>query len=220
MQKQAIYYQEDRRVMTAFLPEEYNKVLEIGCGEGNFTRNLKPGCEIWGVEVNSAAGKVALQNMKHVLIGRYDQVADTLPNKYFDLIICNDVIEHMEDHDSFFHAIKEKMKPQGYLIGSIPNVRFYRNLYELLLKKDWRYVDSGILDSTHLRFFTEKSLRRALAASAYRVEKFEGINSARHGSSGFKRILKEVFFGIVLIVTFGTYRDIQFLQFGFRVKQV
>lgn len=184
-----------------------------------FHKNLRTGSEIWGVELNNAEAQKASQTMQNVLIGKYDEVADKLPDEYFDLVICNDVIEHMENHDAYFDSIKKKLTPEGRLIGSIPNGRYYLNLYELLFKKDWRYRDQGLLDSTHLRFFTERSLKRTLEDHAFDIDKFEGINSAKHSPSILKRIMKEVFFYSVSIITLGLYRDIQYPQFGFRVQK-
>lgn len=86
-----------------------------------------------------------------------DRTAAALPDQHFDMVICNDVIEHMVDHDHFLEHIKTKMRPGACIVGSIPNVRHLTALFKLLVAKDWPYSASGILDRTHLRFFTENS---------------------------------------------------------------
>ena len=163
--------------MSKFLPDTHARVLEVGCGAGGFYDHLRQPCEVWGVEPNPQAAKAAALKMHRVLVGRYDLLADQLPDQYFDMIVCNDVIEHMDDHDAFLEAIKKKMRPGGCIVGSIPNVRHITALFKLLITKDWKYSESGILDRTHLRFFTEKSLRRTLLEHGYAIEKFSGVGS-------------------------------------------
>ena len=92
MNDQQNYYQSSRLEVTHLLPKEYERVLEIGCAEGNFRANLKRKCECWGIEPVKAAAKIASQKLDKVLIGTYDDVFDELPEDFFDLVICNDVI--------------------------------------------------------------------------------------------------------------------------------
>jgi len=203
------YHRGHRPEMAPLLPAEYQHVLEIGCGEGAFAGSLKPGCEIWGVEMHEASTKIASQRLHRVLIGTYDAVQPELPENYFDLVICNDVIEHLPDHDAFFESVSGKLREGGYLVASIPNMRYYYCLRELLLRKEWVYRDQGIMDRTHLRFFTERSIRRTLAEHGFSIEAFKGINRLR----GSKRVLRALFF---VVLTLGYYADILYQQFGFR----
>jgi 2-polyprenyl-3-methyl-5-hydroxy-6-metoxy-1,4-benzoquinol methylase len=195
--------------MAEFLPHHYHKVLEIGCGEGGFAACLNAGCEIWGVEMHESSASIASQRIHRILIGSYDAVQQDLPENYFDLVICNDVIEHMPDHDAFFDSIGGKLRDGGYLVASIPNMRYYYCLRELLLRKEWVYRDQGVMDRTHLRFFTERSIRRTLSDHGFSVESLRGINGLR----GAKRVLRAMFF---VVLTLGYYSDILFQQFGFR----
>lgn len=219
MGKSNNYYLGARPEVTDFLPEYYTKVLEIGCGEGNFSNNLTQTCEYWGIEPVKETAEIARNNLFKVLNGRYEDVQTELPNNYFDLIICNDVIEHMVDHDQFLEDIKQKLLPGACLVGSIPNVRFIGNLIELLFKRDWQYRDEGILDRTHLRFFTEKSLKRSFTKHKYKIDMFHGINSALPKLRSLKKIIKYLLFRLTEIITLGGTRDIKYLQFAFRIKQ-
>ena len=72
----------------------------------------------------------------------FDDAEPKLPLGFFDVVICNDVIEHMADHASFFGTVAKFIAP-GMIIGSIPNVRHYVNMVEYLVKKDWCYSDVG-----------------------------------------------------------------------------
>jgi 2-polyprenyl-3-methyl-5-hydroxy-6-metoxy-1,4-benzoquinol methylase len=101
---------------------------------------------------------LAGEKLSTILIGSVEEQLDSLPDDYFDCIICNDIIEHLADPWKVMSSLKRKISPNGFFVCSIPNVLFWKNLYELLIKRDWKYVDSGILDKTHLRFFTKKVL--------------------------------------------------------------
>lgn len=206
------YYQNYRSEMQPLLPENYTRVLEIGCGEGYFRTHLKLEHEYWGVEPTTEIAHRAKEKLDKVLIGTYDEVADHLPSGYFDLVICNDVIEHMTDHDQFLQAIKSKMKPGGCLVASIPNVRHILNLYEVLVKKDWQYKNAGILDRTHFRFFTQKSLERIIVDNGYQADQFIGINGYR-GDSFILRLFS-------YFVILGLGQDTRFLQFGIRIRPI
>jgi 2-polyprenyl-3-methyl-5-hydroxy-6-metoxy-1,4-benzoquinol methylase len=205
------YYQNSRGEVAPFLPPSYSKVLEVGCGDGAFSVNLDSRCEHWGVEPVAEAAARASLRLHKVLGGTFQEVAGRLPDGYFDLVVCNDVIEHMPDHDEFLRTIKTKMTAAGYLVGSIPNVRHARHLYHLLVEKDWRYAGAGTLDRTHLRFFTEKSWRRALGEHGFIVEKCQGITPATQW--GNRLVIR-----LIELMTLGYYGDIGFFQFGFRAR--
>lgn len=87
--------------MVRFLPVAYSRVLEIGCADGEFRQNLTGEHEYWGVEPVRSAANTASKRLDNVLVGTYAEVEGDIPNDYFDLVICNDVIEHMVDHDKF-----------------------------------------------------------------------------------------------------------------------
>ena len=222
----ATYFHANRGVMASFLPADYARVLEVGCAAGGFSTHLTRPCEIWGIEPNGQAAELARSRLHKVLRGFYSDVAAELPDNYFDLVICNDVIEHMPDHDQFLEEIRTKMKPSGCIVGSIPNIRHVTALFKLLVARDFPYANSGILDRTHLRFFTQKSLLRAFRQHGYIVEDMRGIGSVIvHGLSRpdnplapWKNTLFKLASASVVLLTLGFYWDTQFPQFGFRVR--
>jgi 2-polyprenyl-3-methyl-5-hydroxy-6-metoxy-1,4-benzoquinol methylase len=210
------YYADARSEMIAFLPPVYLRVLEVGCGAGAFGRRLPRVVETWGVEPVREVAREAQRYLTRVLCGRYEDVEGSLPAAYFDLVVCNDVIEHMTDHDRFLASVRGKLRVGGHLVGSIPNVRYYKVLYGLVMERDWQYADDGVLDRTHLRFFTERSLVRALQEHRFEVELLRGICSAtEHGRS----LLKRAVFGTAAVLSFGGLSDIRFRQFAFRASR-
>lgn len=210
------YYRNLRPEVAALLPSSYSKVLEVGCGAGTFRSNLTRPCEYWGIEPVPEVARLAKTRLDKVLVAPADQALERLPDRYFDLVICNDVLEHMLHPDSFLRAIKPKFAAQGaHLVGSIPNVRYIFNLNHLIRYKDWQYTDSGTLDRTHFRFFTEKSLKRMLIEVGFEIEAFAGINAVPTISVSSMRKFASSAFWTVVISILGA--DTRFLQFGFRL---
>jgi SAM-dependent methyltransferase len=212
------YYGNRRGEMHTLLPDRRGRILEIGCGEGRFSTAIDNVTELWGVEPDPEAAAVAARSMQRVLTGTYETVQTELPNRYFDLVICNDVIEHMTDHDAFLVAIKQKIAPGGVIVGSVPNVRYFKNLLDLLVLKDWHYKDTGILDRTHLRFFTLKSLRRSLIEAGYGIDVLRGINPNLRFQPDLRHLLYVVFGALVIAGTTGHARDIGCMQIAFRAR--
>ena len=83
---------------------------------------------------------------------------DLFPGKVFDLILILDTLEHLLTPWNFLKKIKSKLSDNGSIVISIPNIRHYSIIINLFIKGEWEYEESGILDNTHLRFFTKKSL--------------------------------------------------------------
>ena len=200
------YYQNKRHEIYGMVPLSAKRILEIGCAAGGFRLNFPEDIEYWGVEpVHDAAEQARQKNMK-VLCGIYDEVCDQVPTAYFDVVVCNDVIEHVPDPESFLVSLKSKLAPNGILIGSVPNVRFWGNLINLLLKRDWKYEDNGVLDRTHIRFFTNKSFRRLIRNTGFGLVRMAGIESKK------MKVLKVLFSPFLLFVGF----DICDMQFMFK----
>jgi 2-polyprenyl-3-methyl-5-hydroxy-6-metoxy-1,4-benzoquinol methylase len=211
-----IAYRQQREEMLALLPARYARVLEIGCDEGDFAARLQG--EVWGVEPDAQAAAVAAGRLHRVLVGTFAAMRDALPRGYFDVVVCNDVIEHMADHDHFLREIGAHIAPGGVLVGSVPNMRHYRALFELLVLRDWDYRDTGVLDRTHLRFFTARSLRRSLERAGFQIERFQGINGGIRWTSSRHHLPHALFGWALIVLTLGRWRDIRFMQFGFRAR--
>lgn len=199
------YYKNERKEMLAFIPKCSNKILEVGCGDGAFGSLLKKEreAEVWGVEISEAAARSAYANIDNVLLGNYEQEVRGIPNNYFDCVVFNDSLEHFVDPWLALEKSKAYLKDRGVIVASIPNVRYAPNIYKLLIKKDWHYGVSGILDKGHLKFFTQKSIKRLFEESGYKLLKMQGIN--RHQSWKLD---------LIDIVFLNQCNDMKFMQFA------
>lgn len=194
------------------------KVLEIGCGEGRFCTQIDDAAEIWGVEPHQPSAEIAKERMDIVLATMFNDAKSKLPFRHFDLVICNDVIEHMTDHDSFLAEIADYMSDDALLVGSLPNVRYHDNLFNLLVKRDWEYQDWGILDRTHFRFFTFGSARRALERAGFDVILMRGLNAFPISGTSLGSIARRVFAYGIRLLSLGHAADTKYLQIGFLAR--
>ena len=206
--KESAYYEQPRPEMLAFLPEKITRSIEFGCSTGLFSKTVKEqkGSEAWGVDMDEQAIAIAAGRLDRALAGDVFDIICQLPENSFDCVICNDFLEHLAYPDKFLLNVKRILTPGGSLVCSLPNVRYWKNVRELLFEKDWRYRDAGILDNTHLRFFTKKSMIRLMVNNGYKVELIKGINPNN----------KSLRFIIPNLLTLGKHRDMQYLQFGIR----
>ncbi len=204
------YYHGQRNEMLEFIPVNAVRILEVGCGEGGFAKLLKSinnELEIWGVEINPEAAEKGKDIFKEIFVGDVFKYMDKLPDDYFDCIIFNDVIEHVVDPYSLLTAMKRKLSPAGVISCSIPNIRHYNELFSLVFKKQWRYEDAGILDRTHLRFFTGRSIREMFDELGFDMVKMKGLNRSTHRT-----------INIINIISLGWLSDTLYLQYGCQVK--
>jgi 2-polyprenyl-3-methyl-5-hydroxy-6-metoxy-1,4-benzoquinol methylase len=201
------YHNRTRKEMLPFIPVNARSILDVGCGEGNFGEQLvQMGKNVWGIEPHIDSFLISLQKLKGSFNGTFldfifarqrpqaHPSTDVILSQRFDCIVFNDVLEHLADPWGALGAAKDILSPGGCVVASIPNVRYYKILKQLLFKKDWRYVDQGILDRTHLRFFTHKSIIRLFDASGYQVEMIRGINKS---STPVVSILNVILFNLL-----------------------
>jgi 2-polyprenyl-3-methyl-5-hydroxy-6-metoxy-1,4-benzoquinol methylase len=175
----------ERREVVPFVPPT-TRLLDVGCGNGAFgALFVDQGTHVHGVEPNPRAAEVAAERLSAVTVGHYP--AD-FPGGSFDCIVFNDVLEHMTDPAAALDAAKGHLAPGGTIVASVPNVRNVDVLAPLILRGRWDYAGWGILDRTHLRFFTKATMRELFESAGYFVERQEAINDGT--GSGKRRALR------------------------------
>lgn len=198
------YYQSGRGEMLDLVPATAKRVLELGCGSGAFGQALKARGveEVVGIELQAEPAAEAARKLDRVIVANVDLAFPELPLEYFDCIVCNDVLEHLVDPWSVLRKLAASLKPRGVVVASIPNVRHHKLVRRLFWSGQWRYEDAGILDRTHLRFFTRETAMELLVTAGLEVEHVVGLN--RSSLPGWMRLLN----------VGGRFTDMQFIQFG------
>lgn len=174
------YFSHQRVELLEFLPEQYSTVLDVGCGDGSFLELLEgDNRELWGIELVEKQANRAKAKFNNIFSGSVEDNLSNLPENHFDVVFFNDVLEHLSDPYGVLDQIKKYLKKDGVVISSIPNIRYHSALISLLFKKDWKYESHGIMDKTHLRFFTKKSIQRMYQEAGYNIIAQKGINLSR-----------------------------------------
>jgi SAM-dependent methyltransferase len=185
-----------RTDLIELVPEGTRRILDVGCGVGKTGQMLRERGfeEIFAVEVNPHAAQQAKSYYREVIIGDIEK--DVLPfsRGFFDCILYGDVLEHLIDPWKVLKNQKEILKDDGVIICSIPNIRYYKILKSLILNGRWEYVDLGILDRTHLRFFTLKTIETMFQETGYEIKK---LIRKKRCSKTMKFINRLVFNGLV-----------------------
>ena len=169
--KQDWYYAFVRRDIEPLLPASAPRVLEIGCGGGGTLDWLKQsGRAQWtaGIELSSEAAAIASTRVDDVRCGDANVLLEQFPQDSFDLILCLDVLEHLVDPWEALSKIQGLLRPGGRIITSLPNVRHHSVVLPLLLRGRWEYRDAGIMDRTHLRFFSRQGIAGLMRGAGLR----------------------------------------------------
>jgi glycosyltransferase involved in cell wall biosynthesis/2-polyprenyl-3-methyl-5-hydroxy-6-metoxy-1,4-benzoquinol methylase len=165
------YYNFVRPELLALVPHDARRVLEIGCGAGRLGEALKArqACGVTGIELNPAAAEEAQLRLDRVVMADVESLDPDFQAGQFDCIVCGDVLEHLRDPARLLRRLHEWLSPDGCLVASIPNVA-HRSVLAQLLRGDWNYEPAGLLDATHLRFFTRRSVEKLFYRSRFDVE--------------------------------------------------
>lgn len=153
------------------------RVLEIGCGFGETgALALSSGkCASYSaVEICEDAAAKAKLKITEVVAGNIESVNLPWGEKCFDVLILSEVLEHLVDPWSVLRKIRPLMKPGARVFASSPNVSHF-SVLRMLLRGDWTLGDSGLMDRTHLRWFTPRSYRELFESTGYRVDSVQEL---------------------------------------------
>jgi 2-polyprenyl-3-methyl-5-hydroxy-6-metoxy-1,4-benzoquinol methylase len=143
-------------------------VLDVGCSAGALGRRLaEAGAVVDGIEHDPDAAAEARRWYREVHVGDVETMGISLGGPY-DAVLCADVIEHLRAPEALLRCLRPLLAPNGRLVISTPNIANW-SMRLLHLAGRWDYQDRGIMDKTHLRFFTRRTLEALIETAGYQV---------------------------------------------------
>lgn len=173
---------DDAHSLLMRLVPPHSRVLELGCASGYLSGYMEQrlGCTVTGLEFDPAAVQIAATRMSHAYVADLDQ-PDALdlaaPTAPFDGLLAAAILEHLKYPEALLQRAKTLLKPGAWVIVSLPNIAHW-NVRLKLLRGRFDYADYGIMDRTHVHFYTVDTGRRLLEDQGYRVEAVHIAGSA------------------------------------------
>jgi 2-polyprenyl-3-methyl-5-hydroxy-6-metoxy-1,4-benzoquinol methylase len=172
-QKDDDYFSNPRIELVELINRTDLKILEIGCGRGaTGKRLLETGKakSLIGIEMIADNASIARSIYDEVYVGDVERMTFDWRVKDFDCFVLGDVLEHLTDPWGLLKRLRPFLADDGIVVASVPNVKHWPVIANLILHDDWRYAESGVLDATHLRFFTRSTAVRLFSENGYAVE--------------------------------------------------
>ncbi len=205
----AMIFTGDRAELLTLIPANAREILDIGCSAGDVGAALKTRqgqVRVTGIEIDPKMAEAAKTKLDQVIVGDIESLAVPFRDKQFDVIVFADVLEHLREPKKLLLRAKQWLSDDGLMIVSIPNIGHLSILAQLIFFDEWRYEKCGILDETHLRFYTRKTFKRLLQETSLSILKSGFILSIR-GSKYLD------------VLTFGLLRRFLACQYIFVVKK-
>ncbi len=168
------YFTADRSELVDFLHlyGRHPVALDIGCASGRLGRQLLDAglierCD--GIEPHPEAATQAAAQLNRVWNAPFEDSLEQAPWSDYDLVIMADVLEHLVDPWRALAELQRRVRSGAQLLLSVPNVRHHSVILPLLFQGWFDYADAGILDRTHLHFFTRASLLEAVHRAGWRT---------------------------------------------------
>lgn len=147
------------------------RVLDVGCGGGDLGYILKEkNCEITGWDLK--LDRINANRDFYKTLEERNIEVQGFGNEKYEVIIFSDVLEHLNDPETVLKKSRESLMPKGTILVSLPNVAYLDNRLGLL-KGNWNYTDDGILDRTHLKFFTLSTAKQLLVSAGFKINDWE-----------------------------------------------
>lgn len=147
------------------------RVLDVGASTGYLARALTGrGCSVTGIEIDPDAALQAEEFCERVIVGNVEEMdlEGEIGEETFDVLVFGDVLEHLKDPLGALERFKPFLDPGGHVVASIPNIA-HGSVRLALLRGRFRYRSLGLLDDTHLRFFTRESVGEMFGGAGFLI---------------------------------------------------
>jgi 2-polyprenyl-3-methyl-5-hydroxy-6-metoxy-1,4-benzoquinol methylase len=190
--KPQTYFTGTRNDVLQFLKKGDLKVLEIGCGSGatlSMLKSLGYATLVHGVELVDDIANLSDKSIDRMYVGDISNDMSFLTNDFYDVILCLDVLEHLSDPNQVVLDLSQKLKSDGSFIVSVPNIRNIKILFNLIFLGRFRYEKYGLMDKTHLKWFTRSSAIELLKNDYLQFIKCKITNMTLLSKSGILNLI-------------------------------
>jgi 2-polyprenyl-3-methyl-5-hydroxy-6-metoxy-1,4-benzoquinol methylase len=181
LNSRSVYKNQGNSNVLHFLNEGDRKILDIGCGAGDtgsLIRSVYPNVRITGITCSSIERERAMERLDYCICMDIERESlSTLPEKEFDVLLFSHVLEHLVDPIATIEKLLPLLKTGGKVIIFLPNIANWRNRWKLALGK-FEYTESGVMDKTHLHFYTFHT------APQYLIEPIAQLKLETHAVNG------------------------------------
>lgn len=185
------------------------RILEIGCGEGGTgclaLQQLKCGTYC-GVELFPSAADKAKDRISEVVLGNVEEIDLLWPGEHFDVLILSEILERLVDPWTVLKKLHPLLKPGARVFSSSPNAANHR-IIRMLMRGEWNLTDMGLMDRTHLRWFTARSYRDLFESCGYAVDSVGQVGTLSKKAK------------ILSMVSFGRLRHLFITQLNLRAHR-
>jgi 2-polyprenyl-3-methyl-5-hydroxy-6-metoxy-1,4-benzoquinol methylase len=173
-------YETAREPVQALVPISARRILDVGCAAGAVGASLKArqGAEVVGLDINPDYAAEASERLDRFICGNLeDFVQEDLEHEIgtFDCIVAADVLEHLRGPWQVLDRLVTVLKPGGYVVVSLPNVRYLATALNVYIRGTWPRERVGLFDATHLRWFTERDMVAMLTGAGLTVERVDHL---------------------------------------------
>ena len=153
-------------------------ILDVGCSSGYLDSLIKKKypANITGIEINKQDATIAKKYVDKIFNIDIENNNLSQINQKFDVIILADILEHLKNPDETLHRISLFLKPHGRIIASIPNFLHY-SVKIKILTNNWGYENYGLLDKTHLKFFSFNTIKKTFQSSSLFINQVDYVVS-------------------------------------------
>ncbi len=182
------YYSTAKTAIEPILPDRMGSVLEVGCGTGatmSWLRSNRSVDYAVGIEIVPRMASEARSAFDEVICSNIE-TAQLALNRKFDVVVALDVLEHLVDPWTSVRCLSNLLTDGGLFLASIPNAAHWTLTFPLFFRGSWDYQPDGILDKTHLRFFSEATARSLFEDSNFAIEQLRYVKSYPGHSPAFR----------------------------------
>ncbi len=182
------YFRHARPEVLDVIPLSAERILDVGCGAGALGARLRArqNCEVWGIEPDPDAAAAARTVLNRVIEKPVGSCSDDLPGGHFDTLVVADVLEHLVDPWATLRTLARGLAPGATVVLSLPNLQYHAVVHDLARGR-FTYVPAGILDHTHLRFFTRRSAIDLVRLAGMDIERIIPVYGARRDERAAQR---------------------------------